>query len=132
MINLQGNVKPNGGESCPLFIFLNNYSKAKVSYFKKIDNFNRKNHVCYVYLLKNANNGLTQLTERKPDLLWVCVMQCMCCVCEKIPLPMTPKLFLRPFFQDTYSCFFCINVIKFLTHSICVFLCSQLCILIIF
>ena len=33
---------------------------------------------------------------------------------KKIPLPMTPKLFLRPFFQDTYSCFFCISIIKFL------------------
>lgn len=45
-----------------LFIFLNNYSKAKSGLiFKKQTIFLiEKNHVCYVYLLKNANNGLTQ------------------------------------------------------------------------
>ncbi|CAM9599928.1 unnamed protein product, partial [Rangifer tarandus platyrhynchus] len=37
-----------------------------------------KNHVCYVCLLNNANNDLAQLSERKPDLSWVCVCTCVC------------------------------------------------------
>ena len=109
----KGNFKPSGGESCPFCLFFKIITlKLKWSHFLKNRHFfNRKNHVFYVCLLNNANNGLAQLTEKKPDLLWVCV--CVVFV-KKIPWPVTPKLFLRPYFQDTYSYFFCINLIKFL------------------